>query len=257
VSPRAFVAALTVGLAVAADARAAEPEPPAPAAQTAPPAPASASGVAAAAAPAGLVVLAEGAGTEDAARRLAYALYRSKLRPAAVDERVARTLVGETPPAEASTDVLELAELRAGVHGDDAASRQLLVAVARRTGARGVLVVREGPRARPFDASTATFEPVTLQPDPDGGWASAVAWLDRGAGGAAGAGGAGEGAASRRAPPPALATSEVPRTESRPFYTSPWLWAGVAGAVALGALFFLAASGGDEPGVPLRLDVAR
>jgi len=198
---------------------------------------------------AGLVVVAEGAGTEDAARRLAYALYRTSLRPAAVDERVARVLVGEPPADDASADVHELAELRAGVHGDDAASRQLLVAVARRTGARGVVLVREGPVARPFDATTGAFEPVTLQPDAGGGWSSAVAWLDRGTPAPA--------ASSRRAPPPALATSEVPRAASRPFYASPWLWAGVAGAVALGALFFVATSGGNEAGVPLRLDVAR
>ncbi|HEY2366166.1 MAG TPA: hypothetical protein VGH87_07270, partial [Polyangiaceae bacterium] len=67
--------------------------------------------------PRGLVVIATD-GATDAAWPLARAVYGDEmLRPRDVDDAKARVLAGET----GSADLAELAELRAGVKGDDAA----------------------------------------------------------------------------------------------------------------------------------------
>src|SRR5450432_1176529 len=55
----------------------------------------------------------------DATWPLAQSVYANEtLRPTAIDETQARVLAGETPDANAPREIKDLADLRAGVHGD-------------------------------------------------------------------------------------------------------------------------------------------
>src|SRR5438552_18631301 len=76
------------------------------------------------AAPRGVAVVGVGASRDDAFT-VAGAVYAGRLRPASLDEQRARVLAGDAPPASASKEIRELAELRAAVTGEDAASRKL------------------------------------------------------------------------------------------------------------------------------------
>lgn len=112
-------------------------------------------------APPHVAVLSVGPPSDDA-RRAARAVYRGRLRPPSLDEQEARALVGDLEPGAARGGARELAELRAGVRGDDAASRQLLAAIGRRLAVRGILVVTipaapdgGAPRAAPIHAEPA------------------------------------------------------------------------------------------------------
>jgi hypothetical protein len=89
----------------------------------------------------GIVVLAVGP-SRDEAFALARAIYGSRLRPHALDEVRARVLAGAPPPANASRELRELAEVRAGITGEDAAGRRLLSGLAQQVGAEALLVVR-------------------------------------------------------------------------------------------------------------------
>ncbi len=115
-----------------------------------------------------VAVLALGA-PSDAARRAARAVYRSRLRPPELDEESARALVGDLPAGTGGAGARELAELRDGVRGEDAASRQVLAAIGRRLKLKGVLVVTGAADARPASSAGA-----------DGG-ASSIAMTDGGA----------------------------------------------------------------------------
>jgi hypothetical protein len=169
------------------------------------------------------VVAADGA--TDAAWPLAGAIYSSNvLRPPTVDDARARVLAGE--PAR-SPELNDLAELRAGVKGDDAASRQVLAAIADKLSVQGIVVVFAGdpPTARLYDASTRAFDAARYSPDKDG-WKSTVSSLER-----------------PYLPQPAPLVTNVPKekeplapppkpTKSKAFYESPWFW-GAIGAVLL------------------------
>lgn len=135
----------------------------------------SSTGAAPAAAPAGqgVAVLAIGQARDDA-YALARAVYGSRLRPPALDEVRARVLAGGPPPPNASRELVELAEVRAGVTGEDAAGRRLLTGLARQVGAEALLVVRLAPAApaappppprTPSQEDWPSFEP----PREDGG----------------------------------------------------------------------------------------
>ena len=89
---------------------------------------------------AGFAVLTAGP-SADATWPVAQAVYRSSLRPPALDEPRARVLAGEAAGDGATSDARDLAELRAGIKGDDAASRQLLSAIADKLALEGVVVV--------------------------------------------------------------------------------------------------------------------
>ena len=89
----------------------------------------------------GIAVLAIGP-SRDEAFALARALYGSRLRPQSLDEVRARVLAGGAPPATASRELRELAEVRAGITGEDAAGRRLLAGLAQQVGAEALLVVR-------------------------------------------------------------------------------------------------------------------
>jgi hypothetical protein len=89
---------------------------------------------------------------KDEAFTLARAVYGSRLRPPALDEVRARVLAGGPPPPNATRELRELAELRAGVTGEDAAGRRLLAGLAQQVGAQALLVVKLERSAPPEPA---------------------------------------------------------------------------------------------------------
>jgi hypothetical protein len=223
------------------------------------------------------------ANARDEAFTLARAIYKSSLRPPMLDEIRARVLAGDAPPPNASREVRDLGELRAGVKGDDAASRQLLASIATRTRVRAILVVSIAevdettpasdagatdpdagttvraarPRARLYLADTNDLDAARYAPD-DGmvgmeAWQSTVLSLERRfpppPGGAAG-------------PHPAVATSpaslRVPEEkDSKPFYKSPWFWGGIGAAVLLGGFFYFASRDTSDDPIHLEMRVPR
>jgi hypothetical protein len=211
-----------------------------------------------------------GPGAEDAAWALAKEVYaRASLRPAVLDETRARVLVGAAAPAGAAAPVKDLADERAGVRGDDGASRALLRTIATQLDVRALVVVEAGPGApwaHVFVVESGAFDAARYAPDAVPMAAASLApspadAADAGAPDAqAGASDGGMVAAAPLAPRPVrwsgtaasleraygaasappLATSAVPplppaAQESHPFYTSPWFW-GAVGAAAFGGL---------------------
>ncbi len=192
---------------------------------------------------AGVAVVAPGA--PPSAWALAQAVYAEPaLRPASLDEAHARVLAGEAPTAD--PDLRELAELREGVRGDDAASRTILALLADRVGVTHLLVVMGAPAAPPvarlFSAASQRFESASFAPDDPS--APAPAWL-RAVPSIAKMVAPASPAPSLPAPALALAAAPLPApksAESRvsgPFYLSGWFW-GVVGAAAFsaGAVYF-------------------
>jgi hypothetical protein len=176
--------------------------------------------------PKGLVVVATD-GATDAAWPLARAVYGvDMLRPRDIDDAKARVLAGEA----ASSELTELAELRAGVKGDDAASRQVLAALADKLHVVGVVVVFGGdpPSARLYDAESKAFDAAKYAPE-KGEWAGAVKSLER-----------------WYLPTPAPLVTAVPtepepakpkdkpKEKSKSFYESPWFWVAIGAAVLIG-----------------------
>jgi hypothetical protein len=205
----------------------------------------------------------------DAAWPLAQAVYADgTLRPAALDELHARILAGESPPADAAPDIRELAELRGGVHGDDAASRQLLGSIAQRFHVAGVLVLTLGegdapPSARMFLADGAHFDAVVYQPDDGSGrirsWTGAVRSVARSMAPPSSAPSAPSVAITRPASASAhLAPKAEPKPNSgKPFYLSPWFW-GAIGAAAFGAVaVFLATRDTSGGQIHLQMQVPK
>ena len=123
----------------------------------------SASGSALPAKPAGqgIAVLAVGATREarEEAFALARAIYGSRLRPTSLDEVRARVLAGDPPPPNGSRELRELAEVRAAVTGEDAATRRLLAGIAQQVGAEALLVVK-------VERSVAPAPPLPAPPPP-------------------------------------------------------------------------------------------
>ena len=116
-----------------------------------------------AAAPSGVAVLAR-PGAEDAAWALAKEVYAARrcARPRSTSR--ARACSWGTPLQRRSAGVKDLADERAGVHGDDGASRALLRTIASQLNVRALVVVEaahEGapsPSARVFVSETGTFD---------------------------------------------------------------------------------------------------
>ena len=179
-------------------------------------------------------------GATDAAWPLAGAVYSSELlKPKGIDDARARVLAGEPAPDDASESartavggyatMKELAELRAGVKGDDAASRQVLSALADKLQVSGVVVVLAGdpPVARLFDATTKTFDAARYSPE-KGDWKSVVRALEQPFLPAA----------------PVLVTQLThvemgspagkPAQKSKAFYESPWFWVAIGAALLIG-----------------------
>jgi hypothetical protein len=173
--------------------------------------------------PRGVVVVAT-EGATDAAWPLARAIYADEaLRPRDIDDAKARVLAGEAGTGD-------LAELRAGVKGDDAASRQVLAALADKLHVAGVVVVFAGetPSARLYDADAKTFDAARYAPE-KGEWGGAVKSLER----------------WYLPSPPPLVTAvpkeqqpakpqDKPKEKSKSFYESPWFWAAIGAALLIG-----------------------
>jgi hypothetical protein len=232
--------------------------------------------------PRGLVVLAEGSSVAPA-WALARVIYGDPgLLPPGLDEARARVLVGESPATDAPKAVQDLAETRGAIHGDDAPSRSLLVAIASSLHAKGVLVVTldeaQKPSARVFVATSGAFDAVVYQPDASAPtapvtWGSAapiVTWTS-----AANALHRGFADASASAPPvtPALTQGGTPAPSatqtgiaptdgekpkgSRPFYTSPWFWGAIGAAAFAGLAFFFATRDSSDPNIQLQVQVPK
>lgn len=120
----------------------------------------------------GVAVLAIGNARQEAFD-LARAIYGSRLRPVNLDEVRARVLAGDPPPANASRELRELAELRAGVTGEDAAGRRLLTGLAQQIGAQALIVVKIERNAPPLalsappDADAGAAAPTPASPAPE------------------------------------------------------------------------------------------
>ncbi len=226
------------------------------------------------------------AGARDDAFALARAVYSSSLRPRALDELRARILGGDPPPPGAAKSVRELAELRASVTSEDAASRRLLASIAREVNAKALLVVRRVPGAqtttssaadgdagtsasevgdggtlsapptagtrvvaRLFLAETEDFDAARYEPDETGGWRSTVTSL------------------SPRFPAPVVTSEVQPRKpptktpsdvkESKPFYASTWFWGAIGAAVVIGGLVYFASQDTDPGPIHLQMKVPR
>lgn len=175
-------------------------------------------------------------GATDVAWPLAQAVYKSALlRPSGIDDARARVLAGDAAPPLAPPELTELVELRAGVKGDDAASRQVLAAIAQKLGVHAILVVAlaedQKPTARVYDASLRAFDAARYAPDVSSNvvtWNDAVRSLER-----------------PYLPQNPLFTAVAARdvapplkpkpSESKPFYQSPWFWLAIGTAVLIGA----------------------
>ncbi len=247
-----------------APATATAPAPSAVAATTASatPPPAASAAPAPAAAPSGVAVVATG-GATDAAWPLAQGVYGSaSLRPRALDDAHARVLAGEAPPAGAPADLLDLAELRAGVKGDDAASRELLGAMAGKLDVRALLVVSaagDSASARLFFADTRTFdaaryEPDASQPGAPLAWKGAVGSLERALAPQPVVGAP----ATRTRIPLRVESAAAPEkketsTHSGAFYKSPWFWAAVGVAALAAGGVLLATQVGSSDTIHLQM----
>ncbi len=197
-----------------------------------------------AAEPKGIAVIAAD-GATDAAWPLARGVYTSNFIRPAIDDAHARVLAGEPAP-EGSPELAELAELRAGIKGDDAASREVLASLAQKLSVRGVVVVfaTTPPSARLFDATSRAFDAARYAADVDATWASTVASLER----------------PYRPATPLVVINTQPspiakKGESKAFYESPWFWAAIGAAALIGGGVLIATNvqSGDNIHLQMRL----
>jgi hypothetical protein len=225
----------------------------------------------------GLAVVAL-AGATDAAWPLAGEVYSdASVRPATIDEQHARVLCGEAAPSDAPVELRDLAEVVAGLRGDDPRSRALLGEVARRFSVRAVLVVRvdEGhPTARVFLADTGAFDAGTFAPDGSAhlSWSAAVHSIARIYASDPTPRQTVSAPVVVRAPP--LATQERPGTAFSPgrgpqqgtdpgslrrreFYESGWFWGALGGAAFAGGAVFLATRDSSPSAIHLHVEVPR
>jgi hypothetical protein len=234
----------------------------------------------------GIAVLAIGP-ARDEAFALARAIYGSRLRPISLDEIRARVLAGAPPPPNASRELRELAEVRAGITGEDAAGRRLLTGLAQQVGAEALLVVKveraplpaapAGPPAAGEDAGanadagnaapattvvarlfltdSGDFDAARYAPEPGlegaAAWKSTVTSLE-----------ARFPSQSRVVgPSAALAPGPVklkPEDEkSSPFYASGWFWGALGAAALVGGAFYFATRDTGSDAIHLQLKVPR
>jgi hypothetical protein len=208
--------------------------------------------------------LAESSALEPAAKALARAIYQdTRLRPA-IEEPVARVLLGAQPAAEMAQQ-RELAEVVSAVRGgEEGVRRRLLSALGEELSCELVVLVGgepNNPRARVMRVSEARMLAVVLaagRGSPDGAipwdWRDAVGLL-RGVlhgpspgprtptGAVAGGSTApakGQAAAKRRAPKAAGSAAAADESESADddddvdLLASPWFWGGLGTVVAVG-----------------------
>ncbi len=205
----------------------------------------------------GVAVVAIGEGAADATWPVALAVYGDEALRPRLQDRDARVLAGAEPPKDAPKETRELAELRAQVRGDDAASRLLLKEIARRTATVALVLVwpkSDGPtptptQARLYDAADESVD-ASLHREGTAGWSPLVTTL-RGRY-ARPVGGAGPDASATTALPtkPAPSAPGAPNPPSRggsAILSSPWFWSAIAVAV-IGAVVVAASSGSSSSG---------
>jgi len=242
----------------------------------------------------GIAVFAIGSNANEEAFALARAVYGSRLRPSALDEVRARVLAGGAPPANASRELRELAEIRAGVNADDAAGRRLLAGIGRQVGVEALLVVKVETASAPAVTAPATigapapdavdggadasdsavgnaaptttvmarlflvesgeFDAARYSPDP--GPPSPAAWKSTVT--------SLEGRFPARAGAsgPAAATRPAPQVKpesgkSSPFYASGWFWGAVGGAALLATVFYFASRDTSSDTIHLQMTVPK
>jgi hypothetical protein len=203
--------------------------------------------------PHGIAVVAR-EGAADPAWTLAQSVYgSSQLRPEGIDEAQARALAGEPVPDTASASAKELGEMRAAIHGDDAASRAVLESLVKRLGVEALLVVRlttdRQPEARLFLAATGAYDAARYAPD-DGpsGWSGTVRSLEYTMNDTTPPAPDQAAAEESKARAERLAATRkgVKEGSGKPFYTSPWFWVAV-GAAALGVTTLAFATRDSSP----------
>jgi hypothetical protein len=190
----------------------------------------------------GIAVLAQGSSKDDA-WPLAQAIYADAMLRPSLDEKRARALAGEDVE-----DMKDLVELRAGVKGDDAASRQLLSTIADQLSVDAILVVSSDgtghTTARSFSTSTKAFDAAVYVARRDGdvvSWPGVIDSLHE------------RWTAPPTPVPPATKPKAVENAISKPFYLSPWFW-GAIGAALVGGLAIVLATQ-DASGDSLRLQL--
>ncbi len=239
----------------------------------------------------GIAVFAIGSNANEESFAAARALYGSRLRPAALDEVRARVLAGGAPPANASRELRELAEIRAGVNADEAAGRRLLAGIGKQIGVEALLVVKvesaapvtapstigapapsaEGGAdagesaagnaapvltviARLFLVDAGDFDAARYSPEP--GPPAPAAWKSTVTSLEArfpgSRGTAGPAAATRPAPP-----VKPEGGKSSPFYASGWFWGAVGGAALLATVFYFASRETSSDTIRLQMTVPK
>lgn len=194
----------------------------------------------------GVVVIADADASADATWPVALSIYGDvALRPRVID-RDARALAGAPPDEKQPIETRELFDLRAKVKGDDVAARALLAELARRTGARAIVIVHAPTSATPttaqlYDAADDRVEPTLFRADllksGEGGWTSLLAALHGRYGG---------GSANGANATPSSSTTATTSTAgdaskaSSSFVSSPWFWGAIGAAAVLGAVFYAA-----------------
>jgi len=234
---------------------------------------------------AGAIVIAITQDATPAAKPLARDVYRDPALRPTIDDATARVLAGEPLSEGAPAKLKEIGDLRASVatSGSEAASRRLLAAIGSDLRAKIVVSVTiEGgrPVAKVLRVETAAFEGIELGATTETNaagekivqWPGAVDALHKlfpeappppaqtgapnaGATPAAGAptsaGGATKPASPGKPGPKAPAKGGE---ESKSVWTSPWFWAVLGGAVAVGAgAFAIAKVTQDDGGGTLHL----
>jgi len=219
----------------------------------------------------GALVVALGQGATNAAKPLARDVYRDDdLRPA-VDNTLARVLVGEAPSADAPAALRDLAAVRATISAspEDPGARRLLASIGAEAHAELVVVVSvvgERTIARVLHVSPPSYEPIELVPTlerTDGSearfsWPGVASTLHRYVTPRPAAPSLPASAASST--PPALAPRKAPSAPEGPkepakrsIFTSPWFWGPVSAVVLVGAAVLIASkvTAGDPSTVHL------
>lgn len=181
----------------------------------------------------GVVVLAAAGAASDLAWPVAQAVYGDEeLRPKIVDAE-ARVLAGEAPKEGATAAIRDLAELRAQVKGDDAASRAILGEIARRTNARAIAVVTvtDGvAEVRVWDAASNELEGTRHRREASG-WSPFVGGLHTRYG----------------APKPVEDKPKPAEKKGGSFLENPWFWLALGGAAVAGVTVYAATRNDSSP----------
>ena len=208
----------------------------------------------------GVTVVGVGVAPADATWPVASAVYAdATLRPR-LEDRDARVLAGAGPEPGAPPTTTDLAALRAQLAGDDVGSRALLAEVARRTGARAIVLVaapgNEGglASARIWDAADDRLD-ATLFRAP---WTTLVdALRARYAAAPASSGSSASSASASHAPAPSPRPTDErgAASEGSGTFSSVWFWSALGGAAVLGALVYVATRDQNQPSpAPVRIE---